>query len=111
MQKLNRDGVSLAYDESGRGEPAIVLIHGWTCDRTYFAPQAEHFSRADRVIAVDLRGHGDSDTPVQDYTMAQFADDIAWLCQQLRIESRSLSVTAWVEWSRSKLQPGTRTSR
>ncbi|MGI8552787.1 MAG: alpha/beta fold hydrolase [Dehalococcoidia bacterium] len=85
MEKLSRDGVALAYEETGRGEPPIVLVHGWTCDHTYFAPQAEHFSRAHRVISVDLRGHGASDTPQQDYTMAQFADDIAWLCQQLGV--------------------------
>jgi pimeloyl-ACP methyl ester carboxylesterase len=86
VEKLTRDGVTLAYEDSGRGEPPIVLVHGWTCDHTYFAPQAEHYSRAHRVISVDLRGHGESDKPVQEYTMAQFADDIVWLCQQLRVE-------------------------
>jgi pimeloyl-ACP methyl ester carboxylesterase len=38
------------------------------------------------VIAVDLRGHGASDKPEQDYTMAGFADDLNWLCAQLGIE-------------------------
>ncbi len=69
----------------GRGEPPIILVHGWTCDHTYFAPQAEHFRGDHRVISVDLRGHGESDKPQLDYTMAQFADDIAWLCEQLRV--------------------------
>ena len=35
------------------------------------------------MISVDLRGHGESDKPEQDYTMAGYADDIAWLCRQL----------------------------
>jgi pimeloyl-ACP methyl ester carboxylesterase len=86
VQKLSRDGVALAYEESGRGEPPVVLVHGWTCDHAYFAPQAEHLSQQHRVISVDLRGHGESDKPEQDYTMAQFAGDIVWLCQQLRVE-------------------------
>ncbi|HYY90303.1 MAG TPA: alpha/beta hydrolase [Chloroflexota bacterium] len=86
MDKLQRDGVALAYEDAGQGEPPIVLVHGWTCDHTYFAPQAERYSRNHRVISVDLRGHGESDKPQQDYTMAQFADDLAWLCEQLRVQ-------------------------
>jgi pimeloyl-ACP methyl ester carboxylesterase len=34
---------------------------------------------------VDLRGHGESDAPHQDYTMAVFADDLAWLCTELAL--------------------------
>jgi pimeloyl-ACP methyl ester carboxylesterase len=86
VDKLSRDGVHLAFEDSGRGEPPLVLIHGWTCDHTYFAPQAEYFGRQHRVISVDLRGHGESDKPVQDYTMAGFADDVAWLCDELHVE-------------------------
>ncbi len=48
------------YEEAGDGNPPIVLVHGWCCDHTYFAPQFEHFRRAQRVVAVDLRGHGES---------------------------------------------------
>jgi pimeloyl-ACP methyl ester carboxylesterase len=78
--------VQLAYLDSGQGAPPLVLIHGWTCDHTHFAPQAEYFGRRHRVISVDLRGHGASDKPSQDYTMAGFADDVAWLCSELRVE-------------------------
>lgn len=85
MQFLSRDGVRLAYDEQGSGSPPMLLVHGWTCDHTYFAPQAEHFSKQHRVISVDLRGHGDSDKPEQEYSMAGFADDLAFLCEQLDV--------------------------
>ena len=111
MQRLNRDGVGLAYEEAGRGEPPILLVHGWTCDHTYFAPQFEHFGRAHRTIAVDLRGHGESDTPEQDYTVAGFADDLAWLCEQLGVATRSSSATAWAAWSLSSWPPVTPTYR
>jgi pimeloyl-ACP methyl ester carboxylesterase len=50
------------------------------------APQFAHFQETHRVIAVDLRGHGQSDKPEQDYTMAGFADDLVWLCGQLAVE-------------------------
>ena len=86
MGYLTRDGVKLHYEEAGAGEPAIVLIHGWCCDRTYFAPQAAHFAPTRRCISVDLRGHGQSDKPEQEYSIAGFADDVAWLCAQLGVE-------------------------
>jgi pimeloyl-ACP methyl ester carboxylesterase len=86
MATLTRGEVRLAYDEAGQGEPAMVFVHGWSCNRAFFGPQFEHFSRQRRCVGVDLRGHGDSDKPRQDYSMEGFADDLAWLCQQLQIE-------------------------
>ena len=86
MQQLLRDGVALAYEESGIGNPPTLLVHGWCCDHTYFAPQFEHFRHKYRVVAVDLRGHGQSDKPEQDYTMAAFVDDLVWLCTQLEVK-------------------------
>jgi len=86
MQYLARDGVKLGFEEAGSGDPPILLVHGWTCDHTYMAPQLAHLCRTHRVIAVDLRGHGQSDKPQQDYTMLAFADDLVWLCNQLKVK-------------------------
>lgn len=86
MQTLTRDGVRLCYEEAGSGGPPLLFVHGWCCDHTYFAPQCDYFRRSHRVIAVDLRGHGQSDKPAQAYSMAGFADDLAWLCERLRVE-------------------------
>jgi pimeloyl-ACP methyl ester carboxylesterase len=85
MHYLQRNNVRLAYTEAGSGPTSIVLIHGWLGDHTALAPQFDHFKRTHRTIAVDLRGHGESDKPEQDYTVAGFADDISWLCAQLGI--------------------------
>jgi len=83
---LTRDGVKLYYDETGSG-PTMVFIHGWCCNRTYFAPQYEHFSKRQRVITVDLRGHGESDAPEGEYSMPVFADDVAWMLGELGVTS------------------------
>ncbi|HYM13976.1 MAG TPA: alpha/beta hydrolase [Dehalococcoidia bacterium] len=83
MPHLSRDGVKLYYEESGAGDPPIVFVHGWCCDRTYHAPQVAHFSRNHRCVTLDLRGHGRSDAPAGGYTVPAFADDVAWLCDQI----------------------------
>jgi pimeloyl-ACP methyl ester carboxylesterase len=86
---LDRDGVRLAHVEAGPPAPTnppLVFIHGWIGDHRALLPQIIHFARTRRVVAVHLRAHGDSDSPTQDYTMAGFADDIAWQCQQLGLQ-------------------------
>jgi pimeloyl-ACP methyl ester carboxylesterase len=86
---LNRDGVRLAHFEvapKAPQSPPLVLIHGWTGDHGGFSPQIAYFGQTRRVVAVNLRGHGASDAPEQEYTMAGFADDIAWQCAQLGLQ-------------------------
>src|SRR5262245_42984392 len=86
MPDLDRDGTRLYYEEAGSGSPPLMLIHGWTCDRTFLEPQFDHFRRRHRVVRVDLRGHGQSDKPEQEYTMRALADDVAWICGYLGLE-------------------------
>ena len=85
MNKLNKNGITLAYQDRGTAACAIVFIHGLGFDHSTFAPQIGFFSRTHRVVAVDLRGHGESDTASQGYSMPLFAEDIAWLCAQLNL--------------------------
>jgi pimeloyl-ACP methyl ester carboxylesterase len=63
------------YRSFGRGEEAVVFVHGWTCDWTFWAAQIPAASKAGRVLAVDLPGHGESDAPqgAANYTMDSFA--------------------------------------
>jgi pimeloyl-ACP methyl ester carboxylesterase len=86
MPELTRSGRALFYREEGRGDPPLLLVHGWCCDHTYFAPQIEHLARRHRVVAPDLLGHGRSDKPRQPYPIRGFADDLAWLCAKLGLD-------------------------
>ncbi|MDQ3687686.1 MAG: alpha/beta hydrolase [Acidobacteriota bacterium] len=86
MRFLERDGVSLAYEISGRGTSPILLVHGWCDNHSHLAAMASYFSERYRVVNVDLRGHGQSDKPDSPYTIATFADDLAWMCAQLDIQ-------------------------
>jgi pimeloyl-ACP methyl ester carboxylesterase len=83
LKQLRRQGVALAYEEAGSGAPPLVLVHDLAADHTCFASQFAHFGARHRVVAVDLRGHGQSDRPDQACTVALLADDLAWLCYEL----------------------------
>ena len=85
MATLTRDGTALAYEDGGDGQPAVVLVHGVACNRAFMAPQARFLQADHRVLAVDLRGHGDSDAPRQRYTIGALADDVGWMCEALDV--------------------------
>jgi pimeloyl-ACP methyl ester carboxylesterase len=87
MALIERDGTKLYYEDEGTGTglAPLVLVHGWTCFHGHLAAQAAHFSPQRRVVSVDLRGHGQSDA-VAPFTIEQFADDVAWLIGELRLD-------------------------
>jgi pimeloyl-ACP methyl ester carboxylesterase len=64
-----------------------VLLHGIACHREFMAPQVHHLRGAHRVVAVDLRGHGESDAPPHGYAISALADDVGWMCDELGIRS------------------------
>ena len=72
----------MAYTEAGDGL-AVVLIHGWACDRGFWRKQIEALSGVCRVVAPDLRGHGASFVPEDDYSLGRLAGDIYSLCHDL----------------------------
>ena len=77
------DGVRIAYHEVSAGDPAIIFIHGAYSNRGGFGFQEEYFSPDHRCIAVDLRGHGESDKPDELYTMDRHGHDVAELIRYL----------------------------
>ena len=85
------DGRRLAYRESGSG-PALVMLHGWSMSSAVFSEAIEAFSSSFRVLAPDLRGHGESE-PGPGYRLADLADDVtAWLEQTVEDE---VSLLGW----------------
>jgi pimeloyl-ACP methyl ester carboxylesterase len=67
------DGARIHYVNYGRGSEALVLIHGWTCNLDNWRDQFSDFAKRNRVIAIDLPGHGQSDKPQITYSMDLFA--------------------------------------
>src|SRR5687768_7904921 len=78
------NGTRLFYQVSGQGEP-IVLIPGLGTTHAFFSGVTPILAQRYQVVAMDLRGVGQSAKPKQDYSMELWADDIAALLKHLNI--------------------------
>lgn len=70
---VDADGTRVYYETGGNGEPALVLIHGWTCDLNSWRLQRPTLEKEFRVLAIDLPGHGRSGKPRVKYDAPLFA--------------------------------------
>ncbi len=77
------DGVSIAYRVEGSGNPTLVFVHGWCCDKSYWDPQVSHFAEKYRAVAIDLAGHGESGLKRDKWTVASFGEDVAAVVNHL----------------------------
>ncbi len=105
-----RDGTRLSYLEAGRGRP-VVMIPGWSQTAAMFNEQILALSAQYRVIAVDMRGHGDSAKPAHGYRIARLATDLHELLDGLALEKVTLvghSMGCAVIWSHWDMYPNRR---
>jgi pimeloyl-ACP methyl ester carboxylesterase len=77
------DGIPIAYDALGEGKTALVFVHGWSCDRSYWSEQVPTFSKGFKVVAIDLAGHGESGLGRKAWTIAAFGEDVAAVVRKL----------------------------
>ncbi len=83
--KARVNGIQFGYTDTGKGTP-VLLVHGYPLNRSMWDAQVSELSREFRVIAPDLRGHGESDTPTGTYTMEAIADDLNALLDHLKVD-------------------------
>lgn len=81
----SKDGTDIAYSVYGKGEPAIVFIHGWSCDQSYWKNQIDPLSKNFTVVTLDLAGHGNSGLERKNYTMDLFGEDVAAVVSSLKL--------------------------
>ncbi len=79
------DGTDVVYTATGKGEPSLVFVHGWSCDKSYWSAQVEELSQKYRVVTIDLAGHGESSTERKDYTIQLFGEDVAAVVNELKL--------------------------
>lgn len=77
----------LFYDDAGKGGIPVVFVHSYGGSSTHWKQQLDYTRRDRRAIALDLRGHGQSDPPPnQDYSVASLAADLAAVVDSLGLD-------------------------
>lgn len=95
------DGVRISYEDVGMGRP-LLLIPGWGCTRNFFRKNIGPLSQNFRVVAMDLRAHGDSEKVAWGHRIARYAKDVKDLIEALRLEQVTAvgwSMGASITWS------------
>ncbi|RFU77417.1 secreted hydrolase [Trichoderma arundinaceum] len=82
------DGITLRYIAAGNtSDPVLLLIPGWVQTAIQWRKQISYFSAKYRVIAIDHRGHGDSDKPDRGYRLSRLAADLHEVITQLDLKN------------------------
>ncbi len=88
--RVQVNGVSLAVEGAGRGVP-LVLLHGFPLSSQMWGGVLPALAEVARVVAVDLRGFGNSDAPAAGYSMDALAGDILGLAEVLGLARFALA--------------------
>ncbi len=85
------NGIRLRYlDQGDPAGRAVILLHGLADSSYSYSRILPGLSRVHRILVPDLRGHGDSDRPLQGYGPRTMAEDVLHLMDALRIERATL---------------------
>jgi len=87
---ISADGVSIAYEVRGEGEPALVFVHGWSNNRNTWEAELAHFSQKYKVVAIDLAGFGASGNNREKWTMGAFGEDVVAVIKQIGLDDAVL---------------------
>ena len=80
------DSTRIVFEVLGDGVPALIFVHGWSCDRSYWKNQAGTFSKNFKVVTIDLGGHGESGLGRKSWTMEAFGSDVAAVIKKLALK-------------------------
>ena len=84
--KASVNGIDIYYELHGKeGEPWLVLSHSLACSLRMWDPQIDAFKASHRILAYDMRGHGQTSAPAGPYTFDMLADDVLGLAASLKI--------------------------
>ena len=83
---LSADDVVIHFREGGQGDTALVFVHGWLGNASWWEPVMQRFAPTHRVVALDLAGHGRSGGYRAEWTVAGFAADVAAVVRALDLQ-------------------------
>ncbi len=76
MPFADSEGTRIYYDDRGTGEPALLCLPGWCVHHTIYAPLVERLSADHRMLAMDWRGHADSEESDGDFGYSEMVADV-----------------------------------
>jgi len=89
--KLMVNNLMVNYTDQGADDaPVIIFIHGFPLNKTMWDKQLECLKERYRVIAYDIRGHGESDAGTDDFSMKLFANDLIAFMDMLNVEKATI---------------------
>jgi len=80
---LSADNVHIEYRVYGQGDPAVLLVHGWACDENYWHAQLDALKARYTVVTLNLAGHGASGGNRTEWSMANYAQDVAAVAREI----------------------------
>jgi sigma-B regulation protein RsbQ len=80
------DGVPIHYSVQGKGEPALVFIHCWSCDRRLWDNQVSAFAKSHRIVTIDLPGHGESGQGRKEWSVPSYSEDVKTVVRKLGLK-------------------------
>jgi pimeloyl-ACP methyl ester carboxylesterase len=99
MPAARADGLRIAYDDVGEGEPALLCLTGWCSSRARYADFVPLAAEHRRVVAFDWRGHGESDRHTEDFGLEGQVRDALGVIEAAELErfvTVSASHSGWV---------------
>src|SRR5258706_1824673 len=79
--------ISIAYAESGKGDTTLLLMPGWCSNRTVFNSLIPLLSKRYRVVALDWRGHGESEKMSSDFGQNELVEDALAVIKEAKIRT------------------------
>ncbi|MFP4124825.1 MAG: alpha/beta fold hydrolase [Coleofasciculus sp.] len=94
-QTVSFPGIQLSYLEWNQGSEPLLLLHGLADHALVWSSLAEYIAESYHIIAPDMRGHGESSKPDDDYTFASAIADLEALMDYLGWSSAHIIGHSW----------------
>lgn len=89
--RIKINDLSVGYTDKGQdGAPVLLFIHGFPFNKSMWKNQVAAFSNSHRVVAYDVRGHGNSEPGADNFSIELFVHDLNFVMDALDIETATL---------------------
>jgi pimeloyl-ACP methyl ester carboxylesterase len=94
-QTLSKSDIQLSYLEWHQGQEPLLLLHGLADNALVWSSLGDYLAADYHIVAPDMRGHGDSSKPEEDYSFASAIADLEALMDHLGWSSAHVVSHSW----------------